>query len=76
MTKAPRHFVPPSSVTKINNETRPAIRVGATPSDHRTELGHVTVPDVCVNSSTKEYALSAGGFVNVNVLFALIALVK
>ena len=39
-------------------------------------VGQVTVPLVCVSSSVKAKARVDGGLLNVNVLFALMVLVK
>ena len=68
--------MPPSLVSKTKRCVLPVVKVGAVSDGNLTEAGHVTVPDVWVSSSTNEKARLAGTFENVNVLFALIVLVK
>ena len=68
--------MPPSSVTKVNRCVLPVVSVGAVSPPHLTLVGQVTVPLVCVNSRVKAKARLDGALLNVNVLFALIVLVK
>ena len=49
---------------------------GGESSGQITAGGHVTLPDVCVSSSKKLYALPAGALLNVKMLFVFIVLIK
>ena len=66
--------MPPSFVSKTKRCVLPVVKVGAVSAGNFTELGHVTVPEVWVSSSTNANDRLAGTFEKVDPRHALFPL--